>query len=175
MEPIVYQFNTTVEDYREISYFTTFSMRRLQNAAIAVIWAISLVAFVLDLTKVIHLSQVVHLCVLLVTVTVPMLLVSVEVSISRFKKSGQEYLQKKRTVTLDDQGVKYYESGAAAPGYDKWNDFYHIYETKTLFLFYINANKVFAVPKRGQSEKRIDSTRSFLQDKLGKRYVLRCR
>ena len=76
MYPIVYQFRLTVDDYREMTFFSTFSFHRWQNIAILISWITAITAFTLDLAKAIVLSQTIHLCALMVTVTMPMLFVS---------------------------------------------------------------------------------------------------
>ena len=175
MYPIVYQFRLTVDDYREMTFFSTFSFHRWQNIAILISWITAITAFTLDLAKAIVLSQTIHLCALMVTVTMPMLFVSYLVRIRHFKQSGSSYLKKTHTVLLGKDEVQYRESGNNRTGVDKWDDIAYAIETAHLFLLYRTPNNAVLLPKRGVSEEKIREMRSCLRENLGVRFKIRCR
>jgi hypothetical protein len=175
MYPIVYHFKLTVEDYREMSFFSTFSYRKSQNIFLLLAWIASVTAFLLDMTKVITLTQTVHICTLMVTVTLPMLLVSVWMNVRKFKLSQSGHRGKEHTVLLGQDNVQYRESGNSHTGLDKWDDFIYAFETKKLFLLFRTQNNAVLLPKRDVSSRQIEQTRACLKDKFGVRFKIRCK
>lgn len=175
MYPIVYQFKSTMDDYREMSFFSTFSFRKNQNIFLLVTWILAATAFLLDVTKVIILAETIHLCALMVTVTMPMLLVSALVNVQRFKVNGAGYRKKTHTVLLGKEDVQYKESGNINTGVDKWDDIAYAFETSHLFLLYRTSNNAVLLPKRSTTEKQNLETRACLKEKLGVRFKVRCK
>jgi hypothetical protein len=173
--PIVYEYKLTTDDYRKMSFSSTFSHRRSQNIILFLVWGVSFTALMLELAKVIKMSQPVHICSLMVTVTVPMLLFSVLNNVHKFKVSGRDYRKKTHTVLMDAEKVTYSESDSADSGTDRWDDFEYAFETKDLFLLYRTTNNAVIIPKREVSEQQVTQTRELMQDKLGKRFKVRCR
>lgn len=174
MYPIVYHFKLKVEDYREMSFFSTFSYRKSQNIFLLVAWVASVVAFLLDVTKVITLTQTIHLCVLMVTVALPMLFVSVLLNVHKFKLNS-EYRKRDHTVLLGKENVQYSEVGKKDTGIDKWEDFAYAFETKHLFMLYRTPNDAVLLPKRDVTRQQIEHTRLCLKEKLGARFKIRCK
>jgi hypothetical protein len=175
MYPIVYQFQSTMDDYREMSFFSTFSFRKGQNVFLLIAWIVAATAFLLDVTKVIKMTETVHLCALMVAVTMPMLFVSALVNVHRFKVNGAGYRKKTHTILLGKDNVQYRESGNNNTGMDKWDDIAYAFETDHLFLLYRTPNNAVLLPKRTASEKQILETRACLKEKLGVRFKIRCR
>ncbi len=175
MYPIVYQFKSTMDDYREMSFFSTFSFRKGQNIFLLVAWIAGTTAFLLDVTNVIKLPQTIHLCALMVAVTMPMLFVSALVNVRRFKVNGAAYRKKTHTVLLGKDDVQYKESGNNNTGVDKWDDIAYAFETSHLFLLYRTPNNAVLLPKRSTTEQQVRETRACLKEKLGVRFKVRCR
>lgn len=175
MYPIVYKFDSTMDDYREMSFFSTFSFRRGQNIFLLITWILAVTAFLLDVTNVFKLSQTIHLCALMVAVTMPMLFISYLVSVNKFKRNGVSYRKKTHTVLLGKDDVQYKESGNSNTGLDKWDDIAYAFETKNLFLLYRNPNNAVLLPKRSATEQQIAQTRECFKEKLGVRFKIRCK
>jgi hypothetical protein len=175
MYPIVYQFKSTMDDYREMTFFSTFSFRRGQNIAILVTWIAGTTAFFLDLAKVIELTETIHLCALMVAVTMPMLFANYVVRVRRFKRDGSSYRKKTHTVLLNKEGMQYRESGNSHTGTDRWADIAYAFETSHLFLIFRTSNNAVLLPKRSATEKQIAETRACLKENLGVRFKIRCR
>jgi hypothetical protein len=175
MYPIVYQFKSTMDDYREMSFFSTFSFRKGQNIFLLVAWISATTAFLLDVTSVIKLGQTVHLCALMVAVTLPMLFVSALTSVHKFKVNGASYRKKTHTVLLGKDDVQYKESGNTNTGVDTWDDMYAAFETNHLFLLYRTANNAVLLPKRSTTPQQVEETRACLKEKLGVRFKIRCK
>ena len=175
MYPIVYRFQPSIEDYREMSFYSTFSFRRGQNTILLIAWIASTVSFFLDVSHVIALSETVHVCVLMIMVTLPMLFVSVLANVYRFKRNGSDYRKKVHTVLLGKETVQYEESGNINTGTDKWDDIAYAIETSHLFLLYRTPNNAVLLPKRNVPEQQISETRACLKEKLGVRFKVRCR
>lgn len=175
MYPIVYQFKSTMDDYREMTFFSTFSFRKGQNIAILLTWITGTTAFLLDLAKVIKMTETIHLCALMVAVTMPVLFVSYLTNVRRFKINGADYRKKTHTVLLGKDDIQYKESGNIHTGADKWDDIAYAFETDHLFLLYRTSNNAVLLPKRSTTEKQIEETRVCLQEKLGVRFKIRCR
>lgn len=175
MYPIVYHFKSTLDDYREMTFFSTFSFRQGQNIAILITWIAGTATILLEWAKVIVLTETVHLCVLMVAVTMPMLFVSFLVRVRNFKRNGTSYLKKNHTVILRKEDIKYQESGNIRTGTDKWDDIAYAFETKHLFLIYRTSNNAVLLPKRSVTEKVVEDTRVCLKESLGVRFKIRCK
>ena len=175
MYPIVYHFKSTLDDYREMTFFSTFSFRRGQNIVILIIWIAGTAAILLDWAKAIVLTETVHLCALMVAVTMPMLFVSFLVRVRNFKRNGTSYLKKDHTVILRKEDIKYEESGNINTGTDKWDDIAYAFETAHLFLIFRTSNNAVLLPKRSVTEKVVIATRACLKESLGVRFKIRCR
>lgn len=175
MYPIVYKYKPTIDDYREMSFFTNFSHRKSQNIALILAWVLGVTALSLELAKVIKLSETIHLCALMVAVSVPVLFVSVLASVHKFKVHGEQYRKNTHTVLLGKEDVKYSESGNNHTGVDKWDDFVYAFETKHLFLLYRTRTSAVLLPKRDAENQQIRDTRACLKEKLGARFKIRCR
>lgn len=175
MYPIVYHFKSTLDDYREMTFFSTFSFRQGQNIAILITWIAGTTALLLDWAKVIALTETVHMCALMVAVTMPMLFVSFLVRVRKFKRNGTSYLKKSHTVILRKEDLKYEESDNINTGTDKWDDIAYAFETANLFLIYRTPNNAVLLPKRSVTEKVVEDTRACLKENLGVRFKIRCR
>lgn len=175
MYPIVYEYNLNMNDYKEMSFFATFSFRRWQRIFLFVSWIAATASYLLNLAGVIVLEQTVRLCTLLVAVTLPMLFINTLLSIQRFKTKGKNFRKKKHTVLLGKDEVQYRESGNPNTGSDKWDDILYAYETKNLFLLYRTPKTAVMLPKRSTTDRQIEETRTCLKEKLGPRYKIRCK
>ncbi|MCI1956015.1 MAG: YcxB family protein [Oscillospiraceae bacterium] len=173
--PIVYTFKLTLDDYREMSFFSTFSHRRNQSIVLFFVWIVATAAFFLDVANKIELSETVHLCALMVAVSVPILFFSVWINVHKFKVHGEQYRKKMHTVLLGKDDVRYSESDSRSTGTDQWDDFVYAFETKNMFLLYRTPNNAVLLPKRGVPARQIEETRACLKEKLGAKFKIRCR
>ncbi|OCN03376.1 hypothetical protein A7X67_10835 [Clostridium sp. W14A] len=175
MEPIAYQFKLTMDDYREMVFFSTFSFRKGQNIAVLIAWIAGSSAFLLDLAGIIELTETIHLCALMVAVTMPMLFVSALLRVRRFKRDGSAYRKRAHTVLLAKDGMQYRESGNYHTGKDNWDDIAYAFETSHLFMIFRTQNDAVLLPKRGVPEDLIEKTRVCLKEHLGVRFKIHCR
>lgn len=173
MKPIVFHYQIGLSDYRKMLYFNTFSLRKLQNVLMASAWAAAVILLMLDLTGAIEASPILHLCFLVVSVSVPMIIVSLEIRVYRSKNA--EVLSEKRMLTIEQDGLRYSSEGDRPSGLDKWDDLLAIYETKSNFLVYKDTVNIVLIPKKGLPEDKLLQARGVFEEKMGKHFRLRCK
>ncbi len=168
MKPIVFQFRVSPEDYRKMSYFNTFSIRRWQSAAIGVCWVGALVLLVLHFSKVIVLTDIMRLCAIIVSLALPVMIFSVEQNVRRYKHNPDA--QPQRTLILEEDGVKFRSEGESQTGFVKWDQFITAFETKSQFLLYRDNQHAVLIPKQDESDEKLKSTRTLLSQAMGKSF-----
>ncbi len=173
MKPIVFQFKIKAEDYRKMSYFNTFSQKKLQSILVVFFWIAAVSLLLLDILSIIRSTDIMHLCFIIVTVSVPLLVVSVEMNVNRFKKNEADVADITRTITFEDRGIRFCSESCTKTGFESWDAFRVVYETKSLFLLYKDARSAVLIPKEGEEKTKLEETRQCLYEKLGKRFRLR--
>lgn len=171
MKSVVINYTLTLQEYRKMLYFNTFSIRRMQSLIVAVVWLAGATLLALDLFKVIEPTRIMHLCFLMVTVALPMIVVSLEIRI--FRSRGADTLNKKRVMILNEKGISYRSEGKHETGLDTWDDLLAVYETRSLFLIYKDANNTVPVPKKEQTEDTLEKARKLFGQHLGNKFKRR--
>lgn len=145
-----------------------FTAKKAQNIFLIIVWAAAVLLLALDLLGIIHPTRVMHLCFLLVSVSLPMLIITLELKIRQIKDN--EFFTKDRTVVFSDDGIDYYTDSKKKGGHDSWDDIKYLSETKRFFIINKDDNLSIPVLKTGVDRDVINDVRGDLQDKLGSRY-----
>lgn len=173
MEAIVLRFKVTPEDFRRMSYFNTFSLRKMQSFFVAFVWFGSIILLLLKLLGIIEPTEIMFLCFIIVSLSIPVMVLSVELGVGRFKRAAQEGDASTRTVTLSEKGIKLgFGDGTSAP-IESWSAFIAAYETRFALIVYRDANRTILIPKSGISSEKLTAARCCLQTALGKAYRVR--
>ena len=80
-----FDFNIEPKDYRETITAVTFGIQRWKRIGIFCVWVVMAVLFLLNLLKVIRLSNVVYTCSLMVTVVVAAAYVTMLIGMTKYK------------------------------------------------------------------------------------------
>jgi hypothetical protein len=165
--PVQFDYTISFGTYRKMIYFNTFGIKPVQSIFMAVAWLAASFLFVLDTLKVIEPTRIMHMCFLIVTISIPMLIISLEMKIRQNKEA--DYFSKVRTVVLDGEGIGYYDEKKRISR-DSWAGLSAVYETKSLFIIYKGRN-IFPILKTGESQEKIEAARRYLQENLGSRFT----
>lgn len=175
MKQYYFEYKLTPADYRQMTYFNSFKLKRFQGVAVCTIWCACIVLLLLDLFNVLELTRITHICCLVVSVCVPVLVASLEISINRFKTYSCGKDAPLRKMILSDEGVRYAGGGEQESHLDRWQELLRVFELKDIFVFYKDARHTTILPKSAIDEAALPALRAYLTAKLGKDYVLRCR
>lgn len=173
MRSFYFEFRLTPRDYRAASYFNNFCLKRLQGAFVALAWAASFLSLLLELAKVWRLTRVTHICCLVVSVCVPMLVLDTEMKIRAFRRNHCGENAVLRRMILTEEGVRQSNQGDGESNFMKWSDLMKVFELKEQFLFYPDAHRVTVLPKSAVSPETLGPLRGLLGEKLGEYYVRR--
>jgi hypothetical protein len=166
VQPVQFTCNITHRVYRKMLYFNTFCIKPLQSIFMAVVWFTAFVFLILDILKYIEPTRIMHFCFLVVTVSIPMVIVNLEIKIRKNRKD--EYFSKERTVVINQDGFRYNNKKNTIV--DHWGDILMVYETRSLFIIYKDEKNIFPISKTGEPGEKIESARLYFKEKLGIRF-----
>lgn len=170
MKPIVFQFHIRPEDYRAMSYFNSFAIRRGQSVIIGLCWLLAVIALALDLCRLVELTEIMQLCAIVVSLALPVMVFSTEQNVRRFREQIKKTGKQQRTIIFEERGVKFRSEGEKETGFVKWNDFLMAFETKTLLLLYRDNQHTVIIPKAEQQPEKIEQGRKFLKQAMEGRF-----
>lgn len=173
MRNFYFEYRLTPRDYRIVSYFNNFCIRRFQGIFVVVAWVVSFLAFLLEMIGVWDLTRVTHICCLVVSVCVPMLVLDVELKIGAFRRDhcGKNAVLRKMIFT--EEGIRQVNQGDSESNFMKWDDLMKVFEVKELFLFYLDARRVTVLPKSAVPAEKLKPLREMIREKIGQYYVRR--
>lgn len=171
---LYFEYRLSPSDYRQMIWFNAFFLRRFQGVFVllAWIWAFSMV--LLELLGVISPSRVTHICCLVVSVCVPVLVVDLVLKSRAFRRDHCGDKAVLRKMIFSDEGVRYANEGDSESHFERWEDFLRVFELRGLFLFYRDARRVTVLPKSAVSEAAGGELRALLTEKMGRYYLRRC-
>lgn len=82
---MVFNFKMSLEDYHQMMVSRTFGNSWIRRIILLVVWLVFTGLIVLDLTGVIELTRIVHVCALLVAVSFPAAVITMEINVSKYK------------------------------------------------------------------------------------------
>ncbi len=165
-DPLSFAFKLTIADYRRMMYFNSFARQRRQTLFLGVAWVISLSIILLEKFAIIgELEEITHSCLLLVSALIPLLPLTTEFAVYRFKQNNPKELAAQRTLTLGEDGLEQARDDRKGTAFEKWSDFNCVYETTSLFIFYRSASQITLLPKRSVSPELMSDLRKLLARK----------
>jgi hypothetical protein len=163
-----HSFRLSLGVYRKMLYFNTFFSRGWRSIFILMVWFIAALSLGLDLLGIIQPTRVMHLCFLLVSISVPLLVFGIEMKLYRIKDS--DFFSKDRTVIFGDDGIDYIiDEKKKNREHDPWDNVV-LFETHSLFIISKDDKYSIPVPKTGIPDDRLKTMRGELQKNLGNRY-----
>ena len=159
-----FTFQMTISDYRRMMYFNSFARQRRQTMFLCIAWGISLVIILLEHFAVIApLEKITHGCLTLISALIPLMFLTTEFAVWRFKVNHGKELTAERTITLTEDGVEQTRADRKGAGFEKWSELHYVYETATLFIFYRSAKQLTLLPKRAISGEAMPEVREMLE------------
>lgn len=175
-EKIIVQTKTTAEDFRALTFFNQFLKKRIMIyfSIFALIFAFT--AVIGRLSGLVTVSDwYYNLCFALLGLIL-LQFILFEVSVRRFLRSGKFAADSERTVIIDKMGITAAggEENDSAGEY-QWDIFHSAYETKKYFYLYIDTAQAIILPKRDFKPEEIPALEKMIGEKLGRRFIKRCR
>ena len=173
MRSFYFEYRLAPGDYRAASYFNNFGLKRFQGAFVVLAWAGSFLALALELAGKAELTRITHICCLVVSVCVPVLVLDVEWKIHAFKRDhcGKNAILRKMIVT--EEGIRQSNQGDTESNFLAWKDLLKVFELKSQFLVYRDTRRVTVLPKQAVPAGSLEPLRELLGEKLGEYYLRR--
>ncbi|HWQ77705.1 MAG TPA: YcxB family protein [Anaerovoracaceae bacterium] len=172
---ITIRTKTTAEDFRTLTFFNLFLKKRIMIYFLAFALIFALAAVIGRLSGTITVPNwYYNLCFALLGLIL-LQLILFEFSVRRFLKSDKLVTDNERAVTIDGSGVTAEGGKENGSGEYQWDVFYSVYETKKYFYLYINTAQAIILPKRDFKPEEVPVLEKLIREKLGKRFVKRCR
>lgn len=173
MRSFYFEYRLTPRDYRTTTYFNNFGIKRFQSVFVVLAWVAAFLAMALEWTGVWELTRVTHICCLVVSVCVPILVLDVELKIRSFKEHHCGKNAVLRKMIFSEEGIRQSNQGEEGSNFMKWDDLMKVFEIKDLFLFYLDARRVTVLPKSALPAGTLEPLRELVQEKVGPYYIRR--
>jgi len=162
-----YQFSPGI--YRKMYYFNAFFVKGIFLCLfIITVWIAAVSFLILELMHIVNLSRVMHFCFLIVTISPPILIISLEVKLRQIKDS--DLIKKNRSVIFSDDGINYHIDSKTKGQHDSWDDIAFLYETNSMFIIAKDEKYSIPVLKTGVPKEELEDLSQDLRIKLGGRY-----
>lgn len=151
---LIFKFKMTVWHYRKMMESKTFGNSILLRLLLVLVWVLFTILFILDVTNKIELSQVVHVCALLVMVAVPSAWLTMEINILKYSNAYRDGFQDERKIEVDKNGFTFTNVTSGVSGKNTWDEITKIEELKDVFLIQINKKEQVILPKKSMGDTR---------------------
>ena len=168
----ILDFKIDQDDYRNTMICMTFGIQKWKRVAILVTWCVFAALLVLNITKIIHLSNVVYTCSLLVTVIIAAAFITMEINIYKYKKIYKSGKNIRREIVVEDKGCTFKNRSTEESGFNPWNEISRIQELEKYFVIGVNKNDAIILPKRAfKNDNEIDGFRELVYEKIEGRFM----
>jgi hypothetical protein len=152
---MVFNFKMSVDDYRKMMICRTFGSSWVKRIVLFVTWVIFAILLAAELTHKIQLSRVVHVCALLVAVSLPAAVITLEVNVIKYKNAYMSGFKAERQIIADDEGLTFINKMTKESGSNSWADVTKLEELKNVFVIQLNRKDAVILPKwsLGNQEK----------------------
>lgn len=160
-----------VEHYRKMMECKTFGNSIWKRVMLFAIWGVFTILFFLDVLNKIELSQVVHVCSLLVMIALPSALVTVEINIMKYKEAYKEGIKGERIIEVDEDGFTFINSSFHASERKSWDELKNIEEMRDIFLINTEDRKSIILPKKSMGDnKKMSYFKELVIEKIGNKF-----
>ena len=168
---MVFRFKMSLDDYHKMMLSRTFGNSFVKRIFIFITWIVFLVLLICDLTNVIELTRVVHLCSLLVSVAIPAAFLTMEINVAKYRKAYIEGFSAERQIIADDEGLTFINKTTEQSGKNAWDEVTKLEELKDSFIIQLNRKEAIILPKRGMGNpKKIEQFRELANEKISNRF-----
>ncbi|MBS6953886.1 MAG: YcxB family protein [Enterocloster asparagiformis] len=168
---MVFNFKMSLEDYHQMMVSRTFGNSWTRRIILLVVWLVFTGLIILDLTGVVQLTRVVHVCALLVAVSFPAAVITMEINVSKYKDAYLSGFKAERQIVADDEGLTFCNRSTGESGSNTWAEVTKLEELKNVFVIQLNRREAVILPKRGMGNtKKVDQFREMVKEKLPERF-----
>lgn len=168
---MVFNFKMSVDDYRKMLMSKTFGNSLVKRIFLILTWVIFTILLVGDITKVIQITRVVHVCALLVAVSLPAAIITVEINVIKYKDAYMSGFKADRQIIADDEGLTFLNKITKESGTNSWSDVSKLEELKSVFVIQLNRTEAVILPKRSMgNEKKVEKFKELVSEKMPKNF-----
>ena len=168
---MVFNFKMSLEDYHQMMVSRTFGNSWIRRIILLVVWLVFTGLIVLDLTGVIELTRIVHVCALLVAVSFPAAVITMEINVSKYKDAYLSGFKAERQIVADEEGLTFCNRSTGESGSNTWGEVTKLEELKDVFVIQLNRREAVILPKRGMGNtKKVDQFREMVKEKIPERF-----
>ena len=168
---MVFNFKMSLEDYQQMMVSRTFGNSWIRRIILLVVWLVFTGLIVLDLTGVIELTRIVHVCALLVAVSFPAAVITMEINVSKYKDAYLSGFKAERQIVADEEGLTFCNRSTGESGSNTWGEVTKLEELKDVFVIQLNRREAVILPKRGMGNtKKVDQFREMVKEKIPERF-----
>ena len=168
---MVFNFKMSLEDYHQMMVSLTFGHSWIRRIILLVVWLVFTGLIVLDLTGVIELTRIVHVCALLVAVSFPAAVITMEINVSKYKDAYLSGFKAERQIVADEEGLTFCNRSTGESGSNTWGEVTKLEELKDVFVIQLNRREAVILPKRGMGNtKKVDQFREMVKEKIPERF-----
>ncbi|MDV4149945.1 YcxB family protein [Clostridium sp. AL.422] len=164
-----FDFKMSVSDYRKMMISQTYGNSWIRRVILFGTWAVFSTLLLLELINIIQLSRVVHLCALLVFVSIPSAAITLEINIIKYKNAYKNGFGAERTIIADEEGFIFVNKSSKESRKNPWTDVSKLEEHKSVFVIQLNHKDAVILPKRSmQNNKQIEEFKGLVNQKIPK-------
>lgn len=143
---MVFNFKMSLEDYHQMMVSRTFGNSWIRRIILLVVWLVFTGLIVLDLTGVIELTRIVHVCALLVAVSFPAAVITMEINVSKYKDAYLSGFKAERQIVADEEGLTFCNRSTGESGSNPWGEVTKLEELKDVFVIQLNRREAVILP-----------------------------
>ena len=168
---MVFNFKMSLEDDHQMMVSRTVGTSWIRRISLLVVWLVFTGLIVLDLTGVIELTRIVHVCALLVAVSFPAAVITMEINVSKYKDAYLSGFKAERQIVADEEGLTFCNRSTGESGSNTWGEVTKLEELKDVFVIQLNRREAVILPKRGMGNtKKVDQFREMVKEKIPERF-----
>lgn len=151
---LVFKFKMTVQHYRKMMESKTFGNSVVRRILLLLLWLLFTGLYAAEKLKQIQLTNVIHICALLVMVALPAAWITMEINIFKYGSAYREGFMGERQIAVDHNGFTFTNVTSGESGKNAWEEISRVEELKDLFLIQINQREQVILPKKSMGDHR---------------------
>lgn len=169
---MVFNFRMSIEDYHHMMLCRTFGSSWLRRLLMLGSWVVFAGLLIGEVTHVIELGRVVHICALMVTVALPAAFFTMEIDVSKYRDAYKAGFKAERQIVADHDGLTFCNKTTSESGRNSWSDVTRLEEFKHIFVIHINRHEAVILPKRGMGNgKKVEQFKELVIQMIPERFI----
>lgn len=172
IQKMVFNFKIEQSDYQKSLICLTFGIQKWKRWTILIVWIFAAMLLLLNVLGMVHLSNVMYTCILLVLVIVGSAFITTCINIYKYKRRYQKGKNISRQIAADEKGLTFKNRSTEESGFHDWTQIQRIQELEDVFIIGVNARDAIILPKRAmKNEKEIERFITLAADKINGRFM----